>query len=130
MPLAKDSVRFVVIGDTGTGTDKQKQLADVMIRYKQAFPFEFVLMMGDNMYGGENPQDYKTKFENIYRPLLDGRSSSSLARQPRRVQPALLRIFQHERRGVLPLHEGQRRFYALNSNYMDKRQLKWLEEVR
>ena len=28
-------------------------------------------MMGDNMYGSEKAVDYKTKFENVYKPLLD-----------------------------------------------------------
>jgi hypothetical protein len=71
LPNKQDSVRFVVIGDTGTGTHQQLELAQVMLRYHQVFPFEFVLMMGDNMYGGEKAVDYKQKFENIYRPLLD-----------------------------------------------------------
>jgi hypothetical protein len=52
LPNKQDSVRFVVIGDTGTGTHQQLELAQVMLRYHQVFPFEFVLMMGDNMYGG------------------------------------------------------------------------------
>src|SRR5262245_23482357 len=46
LPIQKDSVRFAIIGDTGSGTDKQQQLADVMVRYRQVYPFEFVLMMG------------------------------------------------------------------------------------
>ena len=71
LPLKKDSVRFVLIGDTGTGTDKQQQLADLLLRSRQSFPFEFVLMVGDNLYGGEKPADYKTKFEDVYRPLID-----------------------------------------------------------
>src|SRR6185369_12873013 len=71
LPNKESSVRFVVIGDTGTGTNKQHELADVLLRYRQMFPFEFVLMMGDNMYGSEQAVDYKTKFEDVYRPLLD-----------------------------------------------------------
>src|SRR5688572_31890217 len=43
----------------------------VMLRYRQTFPFEFVLMLGDNMYGSEKAFDYKKKFENVYRPLHD-----------------------------------------------------------
>src|ERR687897_238064 len=63
LPLKEGSVRFLVIGDTGTGTEKQQQLADVMLRYRQVFPYEFILLMGDNMYGGEKPADFKMKFE-------------------------------------------------------------------
>ena len=68
LPNKEGGVRFVVIGDTGTGTEQQQELAQVMLRYRQAFPFEFVLMMGDNMYGTEKAVDYKQKFENIYKP--------------------------------------------------------------
>src|SRR5687767_720013 len=71
LPNKDDSVRFLVIGDTGTGTEKQQELATVMLRYRQAFPFEFVLMLGDNMYGSEKTADYKKKFEDVYKPLLD-----------------------------------------------------------
>ena len=69
LPLAKDSVRFVLIGDTGTGTEKQQDLANLLLRSRQAFPFEFVLLVGDNLYGGEKPADYKMKFEDVYRPV-------------------------------------------------------------
>ncbi len=129
LPLAKDSVRFVVIGDTGTGTDKQKQLADVMIRYKQVFPFEFVLMMGDNMYGGENPQDFKTKFENIYKPLLDDNVKfyATLGNHDESNQ-RFYEFFNMNGEEYYRFTKGNISFYSLNSNYMDKRQLKWMEE--
>ena len=71
LPNKEGAVRFLVIGDTGTGSDKQEELAQMMLRYRQVFPFEFALMLGDNMYGSEKAPDYKRKFENIYRPLLD-----------------------------------------------------------
>lgn len=129
LPLAKDSVRFVVIGDTGTGTDKQKQLADVMVRYKQVFPFEFVLMMGDNMYGGENPQDFKTKFENIYKPLLDDKVKfyATLGNHDESNQ-RFYELFNMNGEEYYRFTKGNISFYSLNSNYMDKRQLKWMEE--
>jgi hypothetical protein len=71
LPLKEGSVRFLAIGDTGTGTEQQQELANVMLRYRQVFPYEFVLMMGDNMYGGEKPEDFKLKFENVYKQLLN-----------------------------------------------------------
>lgn len=53
LPNQTDSLRFAVIGDTGTGKTAQSELAEVMAQYHAVFPFEFVLMMGDNLYGGE-----------------------------------------------------------------------------
>src|SRR6266545_5453802 len=59
LPLKEGSLRFAVIGDTGSGTDKQRQVADTMVRYRTAFPFDFVLMMGDNLYGTETARDFE-----------------------------------------------------------------------
>src|SRR6185503_3506259 len=61
LPLKDGSVRFAVIGDTGTGTKKQQELANVMLKYQQAFPFDAVLLLGDNLYGTETPVDYQKK---------------------------------------------------------------------
>src|ERR1044071_5233603 len=73
LPLKDGSIRFAVIGDTGTGTSKQHELADVMVKYHEAFPFEFVLMLGDNLYGGESAKDFEEKFSNVYEQLLAGK---------------------------------------------------------
>ena len=45
----------------------------MMIKYRALFPFEFVLMMGDNLYGGEAPQDFEKKFAEPYRELLNNK---------------------------------------------------------
>jgi len=129
LPVSDGSVRFVAIGDTGTGTEQQQQLADVMVRYREVFPFEFVLMMGDNMYGGEKPADFKTKFEDVYRKLLDGKVKfyATLGNHDESNQ----RFYAHFNMNgeeYYRLKKGDVSFYCLNSNYMDKRQVKWLEE--
>ncbi|MGH9650212.1 MAG: hypothetical protein ACRD3I_07050, partial [Terriglobales bacterium] len=59
LPNRPDSVRFAVIGDSGTGGKKQYQVARWMATYRESFPFEFVLMLGDNLYGTESPRDYE-----------------------------------------------------------------------
>ena len=45
----KDTLKFAVIGDSGTGDSNQYRLAKVFTDIYQRFPYEFVLMMGDNM---------------------------------------------------------------------------------
>jgi hypothetical protein len=129
LPNRDDSVRFLVIGDTGTGSRQQKELADVMLRYHAAFPYEFVLMMGDNMYGGEKPADFKTKFESVYRPLLDRKVTfyATLGNHDESNQ----RFYDHfnmKGEEYFRFKKGDVAFYSLNSNYMDKRQVKWLED--
>jgi predicted phosphodiesterase len=129
LPNKQDSVRFVVIGDTGTGTHQQLELAQVMLRYHQVFPFEFVLMMGDNMYGGEKAVDYKQKFENIYRPLLDQKVKfyAALGNHDDSNQ-RFYEYFNMEGQEYYHFKKGNVSFYSLNSNYMDKKQVDWLNE--
>src|SRR5258708_34776642 len=62
LPLAANSVRFVVIGDSGTGDRPQYEVGEQMARYHASFPFDFVLMMGDNIYGSRTPAHLKRKF--------------------------------------------------------------------
>ena len=129
LPNKESSVRFLVIGDTGTGTDQQMELAQVMTRYRQAFPYEFVLMLGDNMYGSEKAVDYKQKFENIYKPLLDQKIKfyAALGNHDESNQ-RFYQYFNMEGQEYYQFKKGNASFYSLNSNYMDKKQVDWLNE--
>src|SRR5947199_31669 len=71
LPLKANSVRFLVIGDSGTGDSEQYETAATIIKYHTKFPFTFAIMLGDNMYGAERPQDFVNKFEKPYKVLLD-----------------------------------------------------------
>ena len=43
-----------------------------MVAYRQRFDYKFVLMAGDNIYEGPaTEEDYRLKFEEPYKPLLD-----------------------------------------------------------
>jgi hypothetical protein len=72
LPLKEKSVRFAVMGDSGTGKKGQYEVAQRMVEYQQRFPFEFVIMLGDNIYGTNSPSAYTKKFELPYKPLLEG----------------------------------------------------------
>jgi hypothetical protein len=129
LPNRDDSARFMVVGDTGTGSRQQNELAQMMLRYRQAFPFEFALMVGDNMYGSEKAADYKRKFEDVYRPLLDQKVKfyAALGNHDESNQ----RFYEHFNMKGEEYHrfeKGGMAFYCLNSNYMDKKQLTWLED--
>lgn len=129
LPRKEGSVRFVIIGDTGTGGKAQHQLADVLFRAHEAFPFEFVLLLGDNLYGGESAKDYKRKFEDVYRPLLD-KKVKFYATLGNHDEPAQ-RFYEHfnmNGKEYYRFTKGSVTFYALNSNYMDPKQVKWLED--
>src|SRR5215213_8042684 len=71
LPLRMGSVRFAVIGDSGRGDRWQQEVADQMVAWRTRFPFSFVLMLGDNVYGTSTARDYQLKFERPYKALLD-----------------------------------------------------------
>lgn len=129
LPLKDGSVRFAIIGDTGTGSRKQQELADVMLQYRHAFPFEVVLMLGDNLYGGETPADFKKKFEDIYRGLLDEKVKfyATLGNHDQPNQ-RFYQNFNMNGEEYYRFSKGNVAFYSLNSNYMDKNQVQWLED--
>lgn len=128
LPMKEGSVRFGIIGDTGTGSRQQQELADILFQAEQTFPFEFVLMMGDNLYGGEAPKDYQNKFENVYRPLLD-QKVKFYATLGNHDEPAqrFYKDFNMDGKEYYRFTKGNVAFYSLNSNYMDKKQLEWFE---
>lgn len=129
LPLKDGSLRFAVIGDTGTGTSQQKQLANVMVKYQQVFPFEFVLMLGDNMYGGESAKDFQNKFSNVYEELLAGKVKfyAALGNHDQALQ-INYEQFNMNGKEYYRFKKGNVAFYALNSNYMDKKQVQWLQD--
>lgn len=128
LPLKDGSLRFAAIGDTGTGSSKQQELGDIMVRYYASFPFEFVLMMGDNLYGSESARDYVKKFETPYRKLLDSNVKfyASLGNHDLALQ-VHYEHFNMNGKEYYRFKKGNVAFYALNSNYMDKKQVAWLE---
>jgi hypothetical protein len=55
LPNEIDSVQFGVIGDFGTGDPAQYQRAEQMASLRQRFKYEFVVTVGDNLYGSAEP---------------------------------------------------------------------------
>jgi len=129
-PLAKDSLRFAVIGDTGTGDQYAIQLASRVAEARKTFPFEFAVMLGDNLYGGENAKDYEKKFERPYKALLDAgvKFYASLGNHDEPSQVNYKNFNMNGQRYYSFKPRPGVRFFALDSNYMDQRQLSWLED--
>jgi predicted MPP superfamily phosphohydrolase len=129
LPLKPDSVRFAVIGDMGTGDRAQYQIANRMVESRQKFPFEFVIMVGDNVYGSESAIDLQKKFEVPYRPLLDAgvKFYAALGNHDDTNQ-RFYEFFNMNGKQYYSFKKGNVRFFALDSNYMDPKQLAWLEQ--
>jgi tartrate-resistant acid phosphatase type 5 len=63
-------LRFLAVGDTGTGSELQQEVADAMEAVCDAAGCDFVLLLGDNFYpiGVESTKDsqWDTAFNDIY----------------------------------------------------------------
>jgi hypothetical protein len=131
LPLADRSTRFVVLGDTGTGDREQREVAARVEQYRQLTKFEFAIMLGDNIYGSERPQDYRRKFEEPYKPLLDAgvKFYASLGNHDDQNQ-RFYKLFNMEGQRYYTHDKGNIRFFVLDSNYFDRRQLEWLRAGR
>jgi hypothetical protein len=128
VPGKPKSVRFAVIGDSGTGEREQFDLAQEMARVHDKFPFEFVVMLGDNIYGGQSSSDFKRKFEDPYRALLDGNIKfyASLGNHDNPNQ-RFYKPFNMGGQRYYSVKQGKAEFFALDSNYMDPKQLDWIK---
>jgi hypothetical protein len=127
LPLKPDSVRFAVIGDDGTGAKEQYEVGHQMERAREKTGFGFVIMLGDNIYGGQSPADMKKKFEDPYKPLLDAgvKFYASLGNHDNPNQ-RFYKPFNMGEKLYYSFRKGNAEFFALNSNYMDPQQLEWL----
>jgi len=131
LPNKKDTLHFGVIGDNGTGSTEQYEIGKQMLAWHDRFPFELVVMLGDNIYGADRPQDMERKFALPYKGLLDRgvKFYASLGNHDSREQRyyALFNMggelyysFKAPKQDV--------RFFALESSYMDQKELKWTED--
>jgi hypothetical protein len=128
-PVGKDSVKFLVIGDSGTGDRAQNETGAQMWKAHSVFPYDFAIMLGDNLYGAERPQDFAAKFERPYKPMLDANISfyAALGNHDDPNQ----RFYKNFGMGGKRYYTYQKkdvRFFALDSNYMDQDQQRWLQE--
>jgi predicted MPP superfamily phosphohydrolase len=132
VPLKEGSVKFAVLGDTGTGGSDQVAVGKTVTSYRAKFPFEFALLLGDNMYGGDKPKDYVKKFETPYKALLDGgvKFYAALGNHDNPNQRLYKPFNMNGERYYTfkPSLIAGVRFFALDSNYLDPTQLQWLEK--
>jgi 3',5'-cyclic AMP phosphodiesterase CpdA len=131
LPLAKGSLRFAVIGDSGTGDQKQYEVAKEMEIYRHAVGFDFVIMLGDNIYGAHEPRDFAQKFEIPYKPLLDGgvKFYASLGNHDDPKIEPLYKAFNMGGERYYSFKKNDVQFLALDSTYMDPKQLAWVDQT-
>jgi hypothetical protein len=131
LPNKPTSLHFAVIGDNGTGDKRQYDVGEQMMKWYGRFEFPFVVMMGDNIYGSDRPQDFVKKFESPYKPLLDKgvKFYASLGNHDSREQ-RFYKLYNMDAKLYYTFKAPKEdvRFFALESTYMDQDQLKWVED--
>ena len=139
LPNADRSIKFAIIGDSGRGDRPQHEVGAQMAAYRQRFDFKFVLMAGDNIYEGPaTEEDYRLKFEEPYKPLLDAGvkfyaalgnhdDTNQIFYKPFNMDGKRYYTF------VPPVDPITRwdtrvRFFALDSTYLTFEQIRWFEK--
>jgi predicted phosphodiesterase len=130
---------FAVIGDTGTGKSGQLSVAQVMETVCEREPFEMVLMLGDNIYGGINSRAFRERFEQPYRNLIargvkfqavlgnhdKGDAGQEVGYEQFNMAGRRYYTFTH---GLSEEGAPLAQFFALDSSKMREEQLAWLEK--
>ena len=130
LPTRPESLKFAVIGDNGTGDTPQYEVGAKMAEARTTFPFEMVIMLGDNLYGRQNPIDFVTKFQKPYAAILNAgvlffASLGNHDNPANRFYPGFNmageRYYTYTKKDV--------QFFVLDSNAMDPQQLAWLDNA-
>lgn len=130
LPNQAGSLKFVVVGNSGTGDPPQYQLAERMSALHDQFKFGLVVLLGGNIYGSQRPQDFLKKFEAPYKPLLDAGVTfrASLGREDSPDQ----RYYERFNMGGKPYYSFSPQpdvsFFALDGNTPRSEQIQWLEQ--
>jgi hypothetical protein len=139
LPKKAGSVRFAVIGDSGRGDKAQYDIAAQMVAWREKFPFDLVLMLGDNIYDSHTAEDYAAKFERPYKPLLDAGvtfqaaignhdDSAQVNYQKFNMGGQRYYTFRKSDQPLGPVTGGGVRFFVLDSRSLDPDQLRWLQK--
>jgi predicted phosphodiesterase len=129
LPNKDGSLKFAVLGDFGSGERPQYQLAEQMAALHERFKYEFVILVGDNIYGSERPQDFRTKFETPYKPLLDHgvKFYAALGNHDAREQ-RYYKLFNMEGKLYYTFTpKPEVTFFAFDSTYPEPEEIRWLE---
>ena len=138
LALKPVSLKFAVIGDSGQWSRAQRETAAQLAAQHERFPFDAVLMLGDNNYGDGSPESYRVRFEEPFEPLLRAGVKFYAARGNHDAGPQWNyklfnmdghRYYTFQRvAGLLPPVAGDRvQFFALDSVNLDAAQLSWFD---
>jgi hypothetical protein len=130
LPHAADSLKLLVIGDSGTGGREQYEVARTIARAHVGFPFDLAIMLGDNLYGTEGAGARVNKFEKPYKPLLDaGVMFHAALGNHDSPNQRFYEPFGMNGNRYYTFRRGAIEFFVLDSTEMSREQLSWLAEA-
>jgi 3',5'-cyclic AMP phosphodiesterase CpdA len=130
LPNRSDSLKFAAIGDNGTGDRPQYEVAQQMTRLHSEFPFDLVIMLGDNMYGSQRSADFTRKFEQPYAPLLSiGVKFQAALGNHDTPEQIFYKPYNMNGQRYYTYTRNNVRFFALDSTLMDRKQVAWIESA-
>src|SRR5262249_40447150 len=120
--------KLAAIGDHGTGGQPQYAVAGQMDEWHRRFRSDRVIMLGDTPSGSQGPADFVRKFERPYKPLLDAgvKFYASLGNHDKTSNDTY-KLFNMNGERYYSYVRGLVRFFVIDSNVLDARQLAWLE---
>ena len=138
-PNRDGSLKLAVIGDSGRGDKAQNEVAGQMVAWRAKFPFELVLMLGDNIYDRHTAEDYAAKFERPYKTLLDSgvifQAAIGNHDDAQQVRYGKFNMggdryysFRRNTESLGRIAGGGVRFFVLDSRSLDPEQLAWLQK--
>ena len=129
-PTALDAVRFAVIGDNGTGDQPEFDVARQMVAYRAQMPFDFVLMLGDNLFGRPSAGEFNDAFARPYKPLLDaGVRFHAILGNHDAPDNRLYPLFGMDGQRYYTWARENTRFFGVDTNRLDDAQMVWLENA-
>lgn len=124
------TLRFAVMGDFGTGQQPQYDVARQLLLARATVPFEFVVLLGDNLYGSQAPRDFVNKFEIPYGPLLRmGIPFYAALGNHDDPDNRNYPLFNMGGQRYYTFTKGPARFFVFDTNSLDPPQLDWLENA-
>ena len=137
LPDRPGSIKFAAIGDSGRGDRAQYEVSAQMQAFRQVFEYDFVVMLGDNVYDGGTPEDYRQKFELPYKPLLDAGVEfyATIGNHDAVNQPFYAPFnmngrryytFEADRTLLARLTDTDVQFFMIDTETLDRAQLAWL----
>ncbi len=138
LPNRPGSIKFAAIGDAGRGDRPQYEVSAQMQAFREIFDYDFVVMLGDNVYDGGTPEDYRRKFELPYKPLLDDDVEfyATIGNHDSVNQPDYApfnmggeRYYTFKADGSLlaRLADTDVQFFMIDTEALDRTELRWLE---